>query len=488
MKPVKIFVSYSHQYSDWVDEDGKFKLVPWLSRQLRRENVVFWTDKALDDHIGEDFRKNIKNNIEDADIALLLVSQEFASSDFILEFELPLIKEEYQNRSLKIVPLLIDGLGKNGRRNIPWIFELQTIPNESKPIINYTENAVEWSNVRIKILDALLDKIDAVKNDKKKEKERSDFSKEGGVMGVTLSNDSFEIKKIEGNNLSSEQEHIINKLKELTEKNKQLEDELKKQEQTQTQNANIKPTPDVKNALKTEHKSSKFTETVNGVSFDMIAVQGGTFMMGSPETERERLSVEGQHNVTLSSYYIGKFVVTQELWKAVMGNNNSYFKGFNLPIENVSWDDCQQFIHKLNQLTSKKYSLPTEAQWEYAARGGIMSNGYIFAGSNNLNDIAWHLGNSGGKTNTVGQKNPNELGLYDMCGNVWEWCLDWYESYSDDFQINPIGPSYGSMRVFRGGSWFNLSDNCRVAYRNSVIPNYKYYYLGLRLVLPIFKS
>lgn len=227
---------------------------------------------------------------------------------------------------------------------------------------------------------------------------------------------------------------------------------------------------------------SNFTETVNGVRFDMVAVEGGTFTMGSPKNERDRSSDEKQHQVTLSNYHIGKTVVTQALWKAVMGKNPSYFKGDNLPVEKVSWNDCQQFIQKLNQLTGKKYSLPTEAQWEFAARGGTRSRGYLYAGSNNLNDVAWHDGNSGNKTHPVGQKQPNELGLYDMSGNVWEWCQGWYDSYPDGMQTDPVGPSSGSDRVNRGGSWCSVAQNCRVARRDYDTPDNSNSYLGFRLV------
>ena len=190
------------------------------------------------------------------------------------------------------------------------------------------------------------------------------------------------------------------------------------------------------------------------------------------------------HKVTLTNdYYIGKYEVTQALWQAVMGNNPSNFNGDNLPVEKVSWDDCQEFISKLNKMTGKKFRLPTEAEWEYAARGGKKSRGYQYSGSNNLSDVAWYTSNSGYKTHTVGSKQANELGIYDMTGNVLEWCQDWYGKYSSFSQTNPTGATSGSNRVFRGGGWHGSAWNCRSSCRSSYSPGYRYINLGLRLIL-----
>ena len=220
--------------------------------------------------------------------------------------------------------------------------------------------------------------------------------------------------------------------------------------------------------------------TVNGVSFKMIAVKGGTFQMGSDDGYEWEKPV---HRVTLSDYYIGETEVTQELWIAVMGSNPSYCTGnMQCPVEMVSWNDCQTFISKLNQLTGETFRLPTEAQWEYAARGGNKSKGYTYSGSNVIDDVAWYDDNSGEMTYPVKTKVPNELGIYDMSGNVWEWCSDWYGSYSSAAQTDPTGPATGSHRVMRGGSWGSYASSCRVASRNSFTPTGgNNFYLGLRL-------
>ena len=227
------------------------------------------------------------------------------------------------------------------------------------------------------------------------------------------------------------------------------------------------------------------TITVNGVSFTMIAVEGGTFKMGATSEQGSDADNDEKpvHNVTLSDYYIGETEVTQELWQAVMGTNPSNSKGNKKPVEQVSWNDCQEFITKLNNLTGKNFRLPTEAEWEYAARGGNKSKGYKYSGSNTILNVAWYISNSGSQTHDVKTKQANELGIYDMSGNVWEWCQDWYGSYSSSSQINPTGPAFGSDRVNRGGSWGNYAKYCRVSYRSTYYPDFRDDSLGLRLSL-----
>lgn len=220
----------------------------------------------------------------------------------------------------------------------------------------------------------------------------------------------------------------------------------------------------------------------------MVYVQGGTFHMGATSEQGSEAGSDEKpvHQVTLSSYYIGKYEVTQDLWQAVMGSNPSYFKGSRRPVEQVGWNDCQTFISKLNSMTGKRFRLPTEAEWEFACRGGTKSLGYKYSGSNSLGIVAWYTDNSGSTTHDVGMKSPNELGIFDMSGNVWEWCSDWYgSSYNSNAQINPTGPSSGSGRVYRGGSWGDLPIlvSWRSSNRSYGTPVYSDYSLGLRLVL-----
>ena len=224
---------------------------------------------------------------------------------------------------------------------------------------------------------------------------------------------------------------------------------------------------------------------VNGVSFQMAKVVAGSFYMGATSEQKNPYSDEKpKHKVTLTrNYYIGKTEVTQALWKAVMGSNPSRFNGDNKPVECVSWNDCQTFISKLNTATGRQFRLPTEAEWEFAARGGNNSRHYQYSGSNSLYDVAWYGDNSSNTTHDVATKQANELGLYDMSGNVWEWCSDWYGNYSSNTQYDPAGPTSGSYRVYRGGSWDDDAGYCRSSGRGRYNPGFRYYSMGFRLAL-----
>ena len=222
---------------------------------------------------------------------------------------------------------------------------------------------------------------------------------------------------------------------------------------------------------------------VNGIEYPMVYVSGGSFMMGSEDSDADS-DEKPVHQVTLSSYRIGKYEVTQDLWEAVMGSNPSNFKGSRRPVELVSWGDCQEFIRKLNSLTGQNFKLPTEAQWEFAARGGNSSNGYKYSGGNYIDNVAWYDGNSGDRTHDVGTKSPNELGIYDMSGNVYELCSDWHGSYGSSSVTKPVGPSSGpTYREGRGGSWTDTAGKSRVSNRGRFIHYDHSVNCGLRLCL-----
>ena len=229
---------------------------------------------------------------------------------------------------------------------------------------------------------------------------------------------------------------------------------------------------------------------------DMVLVEGGTYMMGNPDRDRnDEYAKDVPHEVTLSSFYICKYEVTEALWTAVMGSNPSYHKlGDNYPVEQVNWYDCQDFVEKLSELTGRHFRLPTEAEWEYAARGGKRSRGYRYSGSYALDEIGWHVGNAHHYKREVGIKKPNELGLYDMTGNVSEWCQDKLdiEYYHHSPSINPQGPdrsTYKDNRCFRGGSVCDDDkyDRLKVYTRFSsgMPPEEKSFYIGLRLAMSV---
>ncbi len=224
----------------------------------------------------------------------------------------------------------------------------------------------------------------------------------------------------------------------------------------------------------------------HNVMIEMVRVEGGTFTMGATAEQASGAFSDElpTHKVTLSPFLIGKYEVSQTLWLAVMGENPSVNTGINLPVDNVTWNECQTFITKLNELTGKNFRLLTEAEWEYAARGGNKSKGYKYSGSNNLGDVAWYIDNSNNTSHAMGTKAPNELGIYDMTGNVMEWVSDWKGSYSSGVQTNPTGPDSGTYRVNRGGSYGNVERLSRITNRNSIDPNMSSKTMGLRLCLP----
>ena len=225
---------------------------------------------------------------------------------------------------------------------------------------------------------------------------------------------------------------------------------------------------------------------LNAKKLEMVLIPAGTFMMGSPDSEMDRWDVEGpQHQVTISKpFYMGKYEVTQAQWQAVMGSNPSYFKGNNFPVESISWDSCQTFIQKLNQLKQGAFRLPTEAEWEYACRAGTTTRFYWGDDPDytQIGEYAWYADNSNSKTHDVSLKRPNTWGLFDMSGNVYEWCQDWYGTYSPGLQTDPTGPSSGSDHVFRCGGWDIYPQGCRPALRLHDVPSFRNNYLGFRLV------
>lgn len=247
--------------------------------------------------------------------------------------------------------------------------------------------------------------------------------------------------------------------------------------QTQQAAANTTPTS-------ASSDEGRMTFTVGKASFTMIRVDGGTFSMGATSEQGEDAYEDEKpaHQVTLSSFYIGETEVSQALWDAVMDKNYSPNRHPGHPVTKVSWQDCQVFVNKLNQLTGQKFRLPTEAEWEFAARGGNKSQGYKYSGSNNVKEVAW-CGYNGGNTYSIKSKKANELGLYDMSGNVWEWVQDKWGEYPSAAQTNPTGASSGYSRVFRGGSYFHFEEYCRVSKRYYDAPDSRYAYLGFRLAL-----
>ena len=251
-----------------------------------------------------------------------------------------------------------------------------------------------------------------------------------------------------------------------------------------------------------EQEAEKYQRVIADITQNMVNVSAGTFWMGQTDEEQRFLQQQKwwndyfncerpRHQVKLSAFAISKYPVTQAQWQAVMGNNPSNFKGDDRPVEQVSWNDCQTFLQKLNATVethgraSLQFRLPTEAEWECACRAGTQTIWHFGNEQGLLGQYAWFDGNSGSQTHPVGQLQPNAWGLYDMLGNVWEWCSDWFNEgyYANSLQDNPQGPSGGQYRLLRGGGYNDNPHYCRSAYRGRNLPDGQYYYLGLRVVV-----
>lgn len=271
-----------------------------------------------------------------------------------------------------------------------------------------------------------------------------------------------------------------------------------KQSTSQTNDSATNCTENAKDGVeKTDSITGATIKTFNvaGVDIDMVKVDGGQFKMGAtPEqgTKDPDPDEKNIHNVTISTFYLGKYEVTQKLWTAVMGNNPSVYTNDNAPVEMVSWEDCETFINKLNSISKLNFRMPTEAEWEFAARGGVKSKNYKYSGSNKLDEVGWYIEATTddeieGEPHEVGLKKPNEIGIYDMSGNVWEWCQDWYrDQYEGDNLTDPLvtEPNNLRARCFRGGSWYgNSARYCRTANRSGNFPDYKSHVGGLRLAI-----
>lgn len=220
----------------------------------------------------------------------------------------------------------------------------------------------------------------------------------------------------------------------------------------------------------------------DSVSLEMIFVEGGTFVMGSDEGKKD---ARPAHEVELSDFFIGKFEFTQEQWIAIMGENPSELECMNCPVNDMSWEQLMEMIKKLNHLSGRKFRLPTEAEWEYAAQGGNQTKGFLYSGSNNIEEVAWLKPNGGDHQHAVGQLKPNELGLYDMNGNAWELCQDWYDKkfYQRSPRKNPVNETLAKYRVSRGASWMSPAHYCERHYRNTDHPHHKRGNGGFRLVM-----
>jgi formylglycine-generating enzyme required for sulfatase activity len=592
---VKIFVSYSHKSKEWVDEGSKYDLVPWLRDNLSCQKVEFWTDHTLKkEHIGEEYGRRIKENIDNADIAMLLITQDFCTSTFIIEDELPWIMERYDAGKIKIFPLMVDLVGRVGRDNMPRLFELEILPSDATTLLRlFEKGAVEKSDVRTEILDRLWDMIKKVRGAPSlatpppplatpvfADEVRSvdtppiELSSDGigplaAPKGVTEVNVSQLLATLPETLIADPMGAIVPpivpppvrvfppqpsppaplmdvyyswapmpliegpallpvrastpSLRSPSKKSDKKDGEslpflLSKRNSDEVLDTKI----DLPLSEYNSHSDTKMLGAVpvcrprlspkpvigqaqtpmlrGNVPLEMLPVSPGTFWMGSPAGEPERSEDETRHSVRITRpYWLGKYVITQAQWEAIMEDNPSGFKGARRPVENVSWEDAMVFCRKLTEYERTagclpegyRYTLPTEAEWEYACRAGTTSP--FNTGHNLTTDWANYDGNhtlsgtaKGGcrfSTTDVGSFHSNAWGFYDMHGNVQEWCGDWYDGYPSGSVRDPVGAAFGSHRVFRGGGWFDGERICRSACRGRLGAGERNDGLGFRLAL-----
>lgn len=540
--PLKTFICYAHEDRQVVDD-----LREHLTLYEKKKLLEVWYDGKI--LAGEKWDDSIKNALKTADLVLMFISVKFINSEYIEKTELQEALNRHRAGEATLIPIIVS--------SCDWgeyfeIGQFQALPNQAKPILShhFPHKADAYHEVAVGIkqtaqnmgekkralrekaeVDRMLVEQQRAAELEKNEKvrHRRDEATWKKVLADAEKADDPEHKIISFETYLADAEHL-NHREEAEEKIADIQADLaatlkleearkaairkkveaakaaeeQKRKEEETRKAELRKKEDAAKAAEeqrqreaAEQKRKEEAATQKKLP-EMVLVKGGTFQMGSPKNETGRYDDEVQHAVTLSDFEIGKYPVTQKLWSDIMGNNPSSFKGDDLPVEQVSWDDCQEFLKKLNHKTGKKYRLPTEAEWEFAARGGAFSKGFLCAGSNDLNEVGWFWENSGDKTlsgewkaelvtqnkcrtHPVGQKKANELDLFDMSGNVWEWCADWYEQYPSGAQTNPVGPASGSYRVLRGGSWGGDAQYCRVARRLYYAPGLRFYSLGFRL-------
>ncbi len=526
-QPLKTFIIYAREDRDAVDDLRKH-----LKQAEKNQLLEIWDDGEI--LAGQDWDKAIKGRLKASQLILLFVSIDFINSDYIETTELQAALQRHRDGEATLIPVIV--------RRCDWqehfgIGQFQALPKEARPI-----KSVELS-IREEIYYEVAQGIKAVAQELKakldleaeraaalaaeaqrakealaaeeeakalREKEAQARAERQRIKDEAAWKAAVELDTLEAYEDYSEKNYTlhtseaherISKLEEADAKRraaqkakdkaaalaaearraKEAAEQKAKEVEAKAAAAKAKAAKEEAERKKREQAKREADDKNNDPFHDlMLPIKGGAFDMGSNEHDNEN----PVHRVTVRDFQLCKHTVTQAQWKAIMGDNPSNFKGDDLPVEQVSWDDAQAFIKKLNEKTGRKYRLPSEAEWEFVARGGTQSKGYKYAGSNDLDEVAWYSGNSGPKTHPVGQKKANELGLFDMSGNVWEWCEDhWHENYKgapDDGSAWLSGGN-ASYRVLRGGAWYNLGNNSRVSRRNSNNPNDWYYNYGFRL-------
>ncbi len=416
----RIFIAYARNDAHLLE---KLRTPLSVLQNLRRCEIFY--DGEIKP--GEHWDDRLKEELRQADIFILLVSDDFLTSDYVNQVELPKALELHQAGKATVLPVIV----KECMWKYTQISRFQIIAHNGRPISTKRDGFAWAAHKIVEVIESLSIRFSTRIEEAEPKPEAIPDTPPAPTTSSTPTDDLSSTPPLQ---------EVVTSFAP-TPPSEQPDASLPKLEMPEVS----LPDP--------------FQE-------QMVLVKGSSFMMGSAEADNE-LPV---HTVTVPDFHISKYLVTQAQWKEIMGSNPSFFQGDDeRPVENVSWHDAKSFLQKLNEKTGKAYRLPTEAEWEYAARGGTKSKNYLFAGSDNLDKVAWHKENSENTTSPVGQKKPNELGLYDMSGNVWEWCEDvWHDNYDKaptDGSAWVIGGN-PNQRVVRGGAWLSGPDNCRVSERN----------------------
>ncbi len=494
--PLKTFIIYSRHDAKYKDE-----LLNHLDAFVRKDLIRRWVDSDL--LPGEEWEKRIEAELEAAHLVLILVSADALNSDFIQKKELKTAIEKKQQGAARVIPILV--------RDCLWELEdelaaLQMLPKDDKGRIwaveNWSSRSSAWANTGRELLKLIQEIREALAQENAKQ-ERAQREEEEKAAQIASAEKAEKLRHRKDEQAWDKLQKEIVTATDFEDKIDLLQVYL---EETQYQNHREEAENLLHDLMGQKEAHDKFEERKrkkaaaqpqNGQTRrdlpqapEMVFVEGGTFQMGSNEYDTEKPI----HTVTLKPFWIGKYPVTFEEYDAyceVTGAVKPTDKGWGRgrrPVINVNWDDAQQYARWLSEKTGHIYRLPSEAEWEYAARGGNQSRGYIYSGSNDLNEVGWCKDNADNQTHSVGEKTPNELGLYDMSGNVLEWCADdWHNNYqgapADDQAW--VDTPQGAFRVLRGGRFDNDPQYCRAAYRGNIHRGARLLFIGFRLVLPV---
>lgn len=497
---IKIFIAYSRQDRKYLEE-----LRTYLHPLIKTERLEIWEDGEI--IAGSNWDETIQNHLQSADIILLLISAKSLASNYFYKKEMQHAIRRHENKEAIAIPIILSSC----YWQVPKLKlnTLQALPQNAKPIKSWSDDSQAYTSV----VSGIEKTIQSIKTQKKltdlkpnpkqttKSKTpvkppKTNYAKMGGMEFFLVLLIIMVIKVF-----PTEKERPKEDIKPNTTEETQADyqetlasaDENYNRKKYRTALSLYQKVEKIKTILYVQKRIQKLTvivqeydQQIQKLIDDMVTVESGIFTMGCiPERDGEcRENELPAHKVSLRSFQIGKYEVTQAQWRAVMEDNPSYFKncGGDCPIEKVSWDEVQDFLKKLNQMTGQEFRLPTEAEWEFAARGGNLSKNYKYSGSNDLEEVAWYWENSNQRPHEVGTKKGNGLGLYDMTGNVWEWCDDYYDAgfYETSPESNPKNTTSSSFRVLRGGSWFNIPYYCRAAGRVRGYPNDRNDLIGFR--------